>query len=271
MEWKAISDEFYTRWNHPHCIGALDGKHIVTQRPENTVGEFYNYKGNHSNVLMAIVDANYKFLYVNVGCQGRISDGGVFRNTTYYKKLANNELNLPRDKALPGRTTPIPHVLVADDAFPLTRNIMKRYPTDLHRGSPKRVFNYRLSRARHCAENAFGLLASVFRIFHKPIEVKVENTVVDIVLACVYLHNFLRSQPDSVRYYSPLGCFDNEDESTGEIIPGSWRQITRADNGLIPLRKIPRNSPRTAKDIRDEFMNYFISAEGSISRQKKYL
>jgi hypothetical protein len=47
-------------------------------------------------------------------------------------------------------------------------------------------------------ENAFGLLGSVFRIFRKPTEIKVESTVVDIVLTCVYLYNFLRSQPDSI-------------------------------------------------------------------------
>jgi hypothetical protein len=44
---------------------------------------------------------------------------------------------------------------------------------------------------RLIVENAFGLLASVFRIFWKPIEIKVESTVVDIVLTYVYLHNFL--------------------------------------------------------------------------------
>jgi hypothetical protein len=74
-------DELDRRWNFPHFIGALDGKHVVIQKPENTVGEFYNYKGSKSTILMASVDANYCFIYVNVGCQGCISDGGVFRNT----------------------------------------------------------------------------------------------------------------------------------------------------------------------------------------------
>ena len=76
----------------------------MIQRPENTVGEFYNYKGTERIVLMAIVDANYCFIFVNVGCQGRISDGGVFRNTEFYRKLENNDLYLPQDEALPGRT-----------------------------------------------------------------------------------------------------------------------------------------------------------------------
>jgi hypothetical protein len=59
-------------------------------------------------------------------------------------------------------TIPVPYTLFADDAFPLTRHTMKPYATDLNKGSPKRVFNYRLSRARLIVENVFGLLASVF-------------------------------------------------------------------------------------------------------------
>lgn len=132
-----------------------------------------------------------------------------------------NELNLPENESLPGRTLSLPYVLVADDAFPLTEHIMKLYKTDLYKGSPKRVYNYRLSRARRIIENTFGLLSSVFRVFRKPIVIKVEDTIVNIVLAYVYLHNFLRMQPDSRQFYSTLGCFDTYDSCTGEIISGS--------------------------------------------------
>ena len=41
-------------------------------------------------------------------------------------------------------------------------------------------------------ENGFGLIASVFRIFLKPIEIKVQSTVVDIVLTCVFVRNQIR-------------------------------------------------------------------------------
>lgn len=115
-------------------------------RPANTVAEFYNYKGTHSVVLMAIVDAQYKFLYVDIGCQGRISDGGVFRNTSFYKKMINNELGLPQAEPLEGRNLSVPYVLLADDAFPLTEHIMKPYTTDLHCGSTQRLYNWRHSR-----------------------------------------------------------------------------------------------------------------------------
>lgn len=61
LEWKLIVDNYNKRWNFPHCIGALDEKHVVIQKSENTVSEFHNYKGTDSIVLMAIADANYCF------------------------------------------------------------------------------------------------------------------------------------------------------------------------------------------------------------------
>ena len=92
-----------------------------------------------------------------MGCQGRISDGGVYRNSTFYKALENGSLSLPDPVPLPGSddpqwmfdqcNEPIPYLLVADDAFPLGIHCMKPFiQSDLsHR---KRIFKYRLSRMR---------------------------------------------------------------------------------------------------------------------------
>jgi hypothetical protein len=66
-EWKEVSNEFLIRWNFPHCIGAMDGKHVAIKCPANSGSNFYNYKNFFSIVLFAIVDADYKFLYVD--CQ----------------------------------------------------------------------------------------------------------------------------------------------------------------------------------------------------------
>lgn len=93
-EWLAISNLFKERWQLPNCIGAADGKHIRILHPKNSGSEFFNYKGYYSIVLMAVVDADYKFTFADVGCQGRISDGGVLKNSQFWKSLAEGGYTL---------------------------------------------------------------------------------------------------------------------------------------------------------------------------------
>ena len=98
-EWETIEYETCRMWQFPNCIGAADGKHIAIIHPSNSRSEFYNYEGFFSVVLLAIVDYDYKF--ANVGCQRRISDGGVYRNSFFYRTIQENLLELPPDKSLP--------------------------------------------------------------------------------------------------------------------------------------------------------------------------
>lgn len=43
-EWKAIAKDFADKWHFPHCLGAVDGKHILIQPPAKSGSMFYNYK-----------------------------------------------------------------------------------------------------------------------------------------------------------------------------------------------------------------------------------
>ena len=79
-DWKRIADGFYSRWNFPNCLGALDGKHIVMQVPPKSGSQFFNYKGTFSVVLMALVDDDYRFTCVDIRDYGSNSDRAVFKN-----------------------------------------------------------------------------------------------------------------------------------------------------------------------------------------------
>ncbi|GFS58008.1 protein ALP1-like [Trichonephila clavipes] len=161
-EWKMVAEEFWAKWNFPLCLGAMDGKHMRIKPPSHSGATYRNYKGFFSIVLLALVDANLKFLYVDVGTNGRASDGGVWGKSKLRQAITNGDINIPEAAALPGSASKLPFVIVADDAFPLMPNIMKPYPGS-NLSKECLVFNYRLSRARRVSENAFGILAARFR------------------------------------------------------------------------------------------------------------
>lgn len=75
-QFTSIANEFYLKWNFPNVIGCLDGKHVRIRCPNKTGSLFYNYKDFFSIVLLALVDANYKFIAVDIGSFGREGDAG---------------------------------------------------------------------------------------------------------------------------------------------------------------------------------------------------
>ncbi|XP_031328869.1 uncharacterized protein LOC116177118 [Photinus pyralis] len=264
-EWTQTSKIFEDVWHFPHCLAALDGKHIMLQAPIQSGSEYYNYKSFHSIVLLALVDGQYNFLFCDVGGQGRISDGGIFKNSLLWRKIEKRELPIPEPRILPGRQKRIPYVFVADDAFALHDNIMKPYSGLHDKGTPERIFNYRLSRARRIVENAFGILSAVFRVLRKPLLLEPEKARL-VVLTTLYLHNFLRSG-NSNQIYTPPGTFDSEED--GLLIEGTWRRDGNPENSFLPIRRLPRKSPLNAQQIRNELAEYF-SSNGAVSFQDKY-
>jgi len=150
-------------------------------------------------VLLAVVDAEYKFLYVDVGCNGRVSDGGVFNRCSLYHALETGTVGLPLAIPLPGQAQPVPYFFVADDAFAMINYIMKPYPFK-DQLAPNQIFNYQLSRARRIVENVFGIIANRFRVLRKPL-IQSPTSTVNIVLAVCVLHNFLMSTQGSWSSY----------------------------------------------------------------------
>ena len=112
-----------------------------------------------SSYLFSYVSFFTRFLYVDVGCQGRISDGGVFNHTSLHHAIENNDAGLPTDAPYPGQQQPMPYAMVADEAFPLRSYIMKPF-AQRNLTERQRIYNYILSRARRTVENAFGFLAN---------------------------------------------------------------------------------------------------------------
>ena len=76
-QWEAIAQITFERWQFPNCCVTADGKHVALILPLNLGSEFHNYSF-FSIVILALVDYDYSFLYVGIGCQGRISNEGDY-------------------------------------------------------------------------------------------------------------------------------------------------------------------------------------------------
>lgn len=253
-EWLHIEEGFRKRF--PRCVGAIDGKHILVKCPAHSGSEYFNFKNTYSVVLMALVDSDYRFIFADIGGQGRISDGGIFKNCLLWQKINEGTLNLPPDTPLPGRHESVPYVFLSDGAFALHKHIMKPFAGNHNIGTKERTFNYKLSSSRVIVENVFGVLTSAFRIFQKPIEIEIEKVPI-ITMTCVLLHNFLRNSKYSRDIYTPPGTFDSiADESRFD---GVWRQNYTDTTAIRSLRRIPKRSSSDITKIRNEFANYFYS------------
>lgn len=97
---------------------------------------------------MAVADANYKFVLIDVGAPGRHCDSRVFKNSPMGHHLEGGTLNLPGPVRLPRSNKVAPHVFVGDEAFQLREDFLRPYPAQ-GLTPEARVFNYRLSRSRY--------------------------------------------------------------------------------------------------------------------------
>ncbi len=126
----------------------------------------------------------------------------------------------------------------------------------------ERIFNYRLSRARRIVENAFGILANRFRCLLRTLPQRVP-TVISIVLACVCLHNLMRS-----RYPGPQNAVVDREDNHHNIIPGAWREtVDIPEVGNAGRRG--NFATRDARDQRDYLKAYYNAPIGAVEWQDR--
>lgn len=247
--WLNMAEDFLTKWGFPHCLGSIDGKHITIKCPPGSGSMFYCYKSKYSIVLMAVVDANYKFVFVDVGSYGKDADSTIFEATTFARLLRNGQLNLPNPQPLQGETDSLPYIFLGDGGFKLETFLMRPFVRDAAlQDRDKKIFNQSLSRARVVVENAFGIMAQKFRVFLRPFETDLNNTIAIVKAACC-LHNFIQTKETTEHVSSGL--------ETGRL------------GAFLPQNRINGNRARSslaACEIRDKFVRYF--AQGTTANNQ---
>ncbi|XP_037571814.1 uncharacterized protein LOC119453839 isoform X2 [Dermacentor silvarum] len=270
-EWLKVAAEFEEKWQAPNCLGAIDEKRIRWEcRRGKSFSQDPNSARNFIRRLLAVSDAQYRFLYVEIGHFSRKLDGSMFHRSELYRNIEDKKLGIPADSKL-GKCGPLPYFFAADETFPLETYVMRPYSgeelqalsdedtvadgqdttdqcanqnnQEIH---SRRVFNYRLSRARQVVDNAFGVMAAQWRILQRPLKVKDEN-IKKIILACVALHNFLLTESGASRAtYCPPEMTDTED-CQGNVIQGTWRSLENK-GALSNIQSTGCHSSRVALD-----------------------
>ena len=143
-EWVQVGEGFYMECDFPNCIGAIDGKHFKIKKPQDSGSIYFNYKHSFSILMLALVDANMKFLYVDVGAPGHCSDAGLWGKCDLKKLIEEDTLQIPKDRVFPESDKSSPMVIVGDDAFPLKTYLMKPWPGSTVGDEEKTIFNARL-------------------------------------------------------------------------------------------------------------------------------
>ncbi|KAH7967949.1 uncharacterized protein LOC119381906 [Rhipicephalus sanguineus] len=221
--------EFTAMLGFPQAVGALDGCHFPVSPPKESATDYRNYKGWYSMILLALVDHPYRFRYVNVGSPGRCHYSYV-----YQRSLLENAVQGPlfRRPLLTISGTAAPPLILCDQAFPLTANLIKPFSHRAQLSNEQRLFNYNLSKARRIVENAFGRLKARFRFIMKRMECDLDTSRLAIRACCV-LNNVCEHFGDTVLQHWLVEVQNNDKElqqpdHTTDVVEGTGCDVREA-------------------------------------------
>mgnify|MGYP002716935644 CR=1 FL=1 len=113
--------------------------------------------------------------------------------------------------------------------------------------SSKKIFNYRLSRARRVVESSFGIMAAQWRIYRRSIISSI-STAVKIVQATTCLHIFVIKEESMLPTFQRQYIHITRNDLENDWINGALRQ-NNADRSNTQIQLASR--------IRDDFASYF--------------
>jgi hypothetical protein len=154
-KWKRTVETFGNYAQFLNCIGGVDGKHIRINQPPHSGSLYYNYKRYLSYCyLLSVMQITSSSALMLEHTESLT----IFKDSAIYEKLVNKELQIPDNCPISTtNVTPMPHVFVGDEAFPVLENLMCPYPSN-NLSAEKKILNYRLSHARRYIKCTFDIL-----------------------------------------------------------------------------------------------------------------
>ena len=78
---------------------------MALKKPKNTGALYHNYKGFVSIVMLAMVDGQYKFRWLDAGTAGSCSDPQIFNASQLKRRIEDGRIGFP-DPAGVGEMSP---------------------------------------------------------------------------------------------------------------------------------------------------------------------
>jgi hypothetical protein len=159
---QATVDGFSSKYGLPWCAGALDGSLIPVKKPRSKhvwgdADSSHGYRGFMSHLLLAVVDSNKMFTYVNAGSPACVGDAGLYQRTQLKRNIDAgilDQIDIPL--RISDQVQHIKPFLVRDAAIALGTHMLKNFTSPPPAGSARSTFNIRLTNCRRKVEVAIG-------------------------------------------------------------------------------------------------------------------
>jgi hypothetical protein len=162
------ADDFSKHSHHEvidGCVGCLDGLLLRIQTPSSSeTGNVKAYFSGHYQAygvnVQAVCDSRCRFVYAAIAAPGGTNDIAAFRKTSLHKIVDN---------------LPLGKYVIGDNAYACTEHLLTPFPGEQRNEPRKDAYNFYLSQLRIRIEMTFGLLVNKWRIFKRPLQIKLKN------------------------------------------------------------------------------------------------
>ncbi|CAJ0600619.1 unnamed protein product [Cylicocyclus nassatus] len=198
----AKTEELY---DYPRAVGFLDGRHVAIKKPNGCADDYLNYKNLQSIVLLAICDAEYRFLLFDVGIPGSRGDTSAFKNSSIYTFLSECDDLFPETTDL-GGVGPVQYHILSDDGMGDGSRYIEPFSGRAANTGSKQRFNKKHLSARATMTKAVEMLQRRFSVLQKPLQLE-PNRGGKLVTALLILHNLVAWEQNVAEYverYPPI-------------------------------------------------------------------
>lgn len=200
------------------CVGCLDGMLLRIQTPstDETGHVMSYYSGHYADYginIQAACDSACRFIFVGVSAPGGASDLVAFRRTALCQMIDD---------------LPLGRYVLADNAYVCTEHLLTPFPGEQRRQPQNDSYNYHLSQLRMRIEMTFGQFVNKWRLFKRPLQVKLKNAG-KVFMCASRLHNFCINE----RLSQGIDATTMDDEdNVGVFIPSDPTE-TVAGNSMM--------------------------------------